>query len=120
MKAKTAVLGSITVILLSACASIPAPTEQMAVSKVALNNAVSAGAGESAQLELRNAQEKLDRANAAMSAEEFERARRWAEQAEVDAKLAEAKARSTKAYKAVEEVQASLRALREEINRQTK
>ncbi|MBK8324631.1 MAG: hypothetical protein IPL06_18520 [Betaproteobacteria bacterium] len=41
---------------LAGCASTPAPTEQMAVSKSAIANAASAGGGEYASIEMRSAQ----------------------------------------------------------------
>ena len=62
------------------CASIPPPTEQMAVSKSAIANAVSAGGNEYAAVEMRSALEKMDRANRAMAKEDYENARWLAEQ----------------------------------------
>jgi hypothetical protein len=90
---------TITVIIISGCAGLP-PTEQMAVSKVAVTNATSAGGNEFAPLPLRSAMEKMDAAEHAMSTEEYALARQLAEQAQVDAQLALATARSTKAQKA--------------------
>jgi hypothetical protein len=66
---------------------------------------------------LRAAQENIERAERAISAREYARARRLAEDAEVDARLAATKARSIKAQRAVAEVQASVRALQEELER---
>ena len=106
--------------LLAGCASVPAPTEQIAVSKAAVANAVSAGGPEFAAPEMRTAQDKLDRANEAMVAKDYERARRLAEESQVDAQLAAAKARSAKAQKAALAAQEDSRVLREEINRKSK
>ena len=92
----------------------------MAVSKSALANAMSAGGSEYAAVEMKSAQDKLDRANRAMEKKEFEDARWLAEQAQVDARLAEKKAHSAKAQKAVAMMQDDIRVLREEINRKTK
>jgi len=54
--------------LMAGCATVPPPTEQLAVSKAAVANAVAAGGPEFAQTEMRTAQEKLDSANKAMAA----------------------------------------------------
>ena len=105
------------VMAMAGCASVPAPTEQLAVSKAAVANAVGAGGTEFAPAEMRTAQEKLDRANQAMAAKDYERARWLAEQAQVDAQLAVTKARSAKAQKAAFALQEDNRVLREELDR---
>ncbi len=108
-------------VFLVACTGSPiAPTEQIAASTAATSQAISAGAADLAPVELRVAREKLDRANAAMGARDFEQARLLAEQAQVDAQLAATKARSIKAQKAAAVLQADSRALQEEINRNSK
>ena len=109
-----------TLALASGCASTPAPTEQMAVSKAAIANAVSAGGPEYAAVEMKSAQDKLDRANRAMSKEDYDVARSLAEEAQADARLAEKMAQSGKAQKAAAVMQDDARALREELNRKTK
>ena len=106
--------------LLVGCASVPAPTEQVAVSKAAVANAVSAGGPEFAAPDMRSAQDKLARANQAMVAEDYESARWLAEHAQADADLAAAKARSAKAQKAASAVQEDSRVLQEELNRKSK
>jgi hypothetical protein len=107
-------------VVIAGCASIPPPTEQMAVSKSALANAVSAGGSEYAPVEMRTAQEKMDRASRAMDKEDYENARWLAEEAQADARLAEKKAQSAKAEKAASVMQDDLRVLREEIDRKSK
>jgi septal ring factor EnvC (AmiA/AmiB activator) len=102
------------------CASDQAPTEQMAVSKAAVNNAMSAGSNEFAPVQLKSAMDKLDAAEKAMADKNYELARQLAEQAEVDAKLAGAMARSAKAQKAANAVQDDIRVLRQEIDRNSK
>ena len=106
--------------LAAGCASTPAPTEQMAVSKSAIANAVSAGGAEYAAVEMKSAQDKMDRANRAMAKEDYEVARALAEEAQTDARLAEKKAQSEKAQKAAVVMQEDARVLREELNRKTK
>jgi hypothetical protein len=107
-------------LIAAGCSSMPAPTEQMAVSKSAIANAVSAGGTEYAAVEMRTAQEKMDRASRAMDKEDYAVARRLAEEAQADARLAETKAHSAKAEKAAGVTQEDTRVLREEMNRKTK
>ena len=108
---------AVAALALAGCATAPAPTEQMAVAKAAVADAVSAGGAEFAPGVFKSAQEKLDRGNAAMAAREYNDARRYAEEAEVDARLAAVTARSTKAQRAVTELELGIRALKEEIAR---
>jgi len=104
-------------ILMVGCAGIPAPTEQMAVSKVAVRNATSAGGNEFAPLQLKSAMDKMDAAERAMTAEDYLQARQLAEQAQVDAQLAATTARSVKAQKAAGALLEDNRVLRQEIDR---
>ena len=116
-------LGAIacSAVIISGCASTaPAPTEQMAVSRSAIANAVSAGGSEYAAVEMRSAQEKIDRANRAMEKHDYENARWLAEEAQADARLAEKKAQSAKAQQAASVMQDDIRVLREEINRKSR
>jgi len=106
--------------LMAGCASTPAPTEQMALSRAALDTALSAGGNEYAPLQLQAAMNKMDAAEKALAKEDYAEARKLAEQAEVDAKLASAMARSAKAQKASEAVQDDIRVLRQEIDRNAK
>ena len=107
-------------IFMAGCASapsIPAPTEQMAVSRAAVNNASSAGGNEFAPIQLKSAMEKMDAAERAMGEKNYARAKLLAEEALVDAKLAEATARSAKAQKAAETLREDNRVLRKELGR---
>lgn len=104
---------------LAACASVPPPTEQMAVSRSAIANALSAGGSEYAPVEMKSAQDKLDLASRAMDKEEFDGARRLAEASQADARLAEKKAQAGKAMKAAGVTREDNRVLREEMNRKT-
>jgi hypothetical protein len=106
-------------VVIAGCASVPPPTEQIAVSKQAVANATSAGGNEFASADMRAAQDKLDRAIQAMNAEDYPNARSLAEQAQVDAQLAAVKARSAKAQKAAAAVQEDSRVLRNEIDRKS-
>ncbi|AKJ30582.1 DUF4398 domain-containing protein [Caldimonas brevitalea] len=95
----------------------PEPSEQMAVSQAAVDGAVSAGAQQYAPLELNQARQKLDAAKNAMRTDDKLNARRLAEQAEVDAQVASAKAAAEKSRKAVGEIEQGNRMLREELAR---
>ena len=105
------------VLALGACASAPEPREQMAVSRAAVERASGAAAAE-APVELSAARDKMSRANIAMTNKDFALARQLAEQAEADAALAEAQARTVRSDKALMEVRESIRQLRTELNRQ--
>ena len=109
-----------TLALAAGCASTPAPTEQMAVSKSAISNAVAAGGAEYAAVEMKSAQNKMDRANRAMAKEDYDVARSLAVEAQNDARLAEKMAQSGKAQKAASVMQDDARVLQEELNRRTK
>jgi len=115
---RTMGVAAISAIVMAGCASIPAPTEQMAVSRTAVSNALSAGSNEFAPLPLKSAMEKMEAAERAMMDRNYELARQLAEQAQLDAKLAGTMARSTKAQKAADALQEGSRVLRQEIDRQ--
>lgn len=110
------------VLALAACTSpekAPA-TADVAVSKNAVENAVSAGAAELAPAEINAARDKMVRANAALAARDYTLARDLATQAQADAKLAQSKASSAKATAAADALNNDLRVLREEVERAAK
>lgn len=108
---------ALAAVVIAGCASTPPPTEQMAVSRSAVANAVSAGGSQYAPVEMRAAQDKMDRARRAMVKEDYEDAGRLAKEAQADARLAEKMAESAKARKAAGVTQEDNRVLREEMNR---
>ncbi len=103
-------------LLLIGCAGNP-PNEQFAVTESAVRSAVSAGATQYAPVDMRAAQEKWKQAELAMQKENYDEARRLAQQAEWDARVAERKAQAAKAQKAVEDAQKGIQELREESMR---
>jgi hypothetical protein len=113
-------LAGTAALLMAACASTPPPTDQMAVSTAAVAHAVGAGSTELAAADLKMARDKLDRAHVAMTAKDYDLARSLAQEAQVDAQLAEARANSAKAQKAADELQEGRRVLREEMERKAK
>ena len=111
LKLATLVLGSSLV--LAGCAGNP-PSEQYAVTQSAVNSAVSADGTEFAALEMKSAQDKLKQAELAMHDKKYDEARRLAEQAEWDARVAERKAQAAKAEKAVQDAKQGVQELRQE------
>ena len=107
----------VAAMLLAACASTPPPKAEMAVAEAAVVNATSAGAVQWAPAELRTAQDKLARAQAAMATQDHSRALTLAHEVSADAQLAATVARAAKAQRAAEEVQEGNRVLREEMSR---
>ena len=113
------ILGVAAVLSLAACASsqkAPA-TADVAVSRNAVDNAVSAGAADLAPAEINMARSKMMRANEALSAKDYVLASQLATEAQADAKLAQSKAGSAKANAAANALDADLRVLREEVDR---
>jgi membrane-bound lytic murein transglycosylase B len=108
-------------LVLAACASAtPPPNERMAVATAAVAHAAAAGGPEFAPVEMRMARDKLQRATVAMTGKDHATADSLAEQAQLDAQLAEAKAESAKARKAADAVSEGSRVLREELDRKAK
>jgi hypothetical protein len=99
--------------ILAGCAGNP-PSEQYAVTQSAVNSAVSAGGTEFAAVEMKAAQDKLKQAEIAMHDKNYEEARRLAEQAEWDARVAERKAQAAKAEQALKDSQKGVQELRQE------
>ena len=102
---------------LAACATTPPPTDQMAVAEAALSHAVAAGNAELAPVETAVARDKMGRARQAMLSKDYDNAAGLAQQAQLDAQLAESKAESVRAAKAAMALQDASRALREEMAR---
>ncbi len=103
--------------LLTACGSTSPPNQQLTETQMVIQQAEQLGADDYAPLEIREAKIKLGLAREAVEAKEFDKAIRLAEQARVDAELAQAKAQSGKAEKTVAELRESIRVLKAEIER---
>ena len=99
---------------LVACSSTPAPVGEISSAQTAVTAAEQADAAQHAPADLDRARDKLLRAQAAMQEDENEEARRLAEQALVDARLAEAKSRADVAQQNAEKVQSGIDQLRSE------
>jgi hypothetical protein len=105
--------------VVAGCASVPEPTDKMAVAEAAILRASTSGTSADAARELQLATDRLTAARQAMSSKEYERAGQLAEQATVDAQAAEIHAQSARSRKAAQETQDAARVLREEMNRKT-
>ncbi len=113
-------VGVVALGLLSACSSLQTPvTSDVAVSNAAVESAVSAGGSEFAPLEMNAARSKLAQAKQALSVSDYELAIRLADASRADAKLAQAKANSTKAQAAANALDQDIEMLRNEIKRNT-
>jgi hypothetical protein len=103
----------------AAYASNPAPEETIAVATAAVQRAEQAGAPQAAPVELAAARDKLARAQKANAEHQRKSALALADQATLDAQIAEATAQKDRAAKAAAEFDASMPALRQESNRNT-
>jgi len=102
--------------LLAGCASEPPPREQLAVSRAAVERVAGPAAAEAPD-DVAAARDKINRANVAMASKDYVLARQLAEQAEADAALAEARARSQRSSDALGEVRKSIQLLRTELSK---
>ncbi len=100
-------------VAITGCAGNP-PTASLATAEMAVNRAQDAKAAEHASLEFHLAQEKLARAKSAMEEDDYETASREAEEAAVDARLAEAKAASVNASEKIREVEQTMDTLEQQ------
>ncbi|MBA3563656.1 MAG: DUF4398 domain-containing protein [Gammaproteobacteria bacterium] len=100
--------------LLAACASVPAPNQELTLARAAIDVAAEADAQRYASRELTSARRNLSRAEQAVQREENLVASRLAEQARADAELAAAISRAAQAEQAAQAVEQSIQSLREE------
>jgi hypothetical protein len=114
---KNAVAFAAAAVVLAACASNPVADEKIAVAKASLQRAEGSGAPEFAPVQLASARDKLARAEKANADHDLRPATMLAEQATIDAQLAEATAQQQRSHKAAVEYDASMQALRQEAMR---
>lgn len=105
---------ALAVLALAGCANDPAPNEQMRLTAQAVEQARAVGADQEIE-EMRLAEQKLARAEKNMGEEDYKRARVFAEQAELDARLAEAKVLNHKSQKQLDELNARIARLRKQL-----
>jgi uncharacterized lipoprotein YmbA len=104
----------LVLLTMAGCASDPAPTEQLRLTEEALSQARAVGASEQTP-ELALAERKLAMAIAAMKDERYREARLQAEEAELDARLAEAKVLNEKSQLEVAELNRRIARLRKQL-----
>jgi hypothetical protein len=102
---------------LVSCQSVPTPVAQMGAARAAVEQSQSMGAAQLAPAEFARARTHLESATAAFDRKDFTAARRLAEQAEVEAQVAAAKATNQRTSRSLTEVRESVRLLREELAR---
>ncbi len=106
-----------TAFVLAACASIPPPTDHLAVARSLVQEAQGLGAAQSAPLEFQRARDKLAQADQAMRAKDYTGAAALADEAQVDAQLSLTTAQAVKARRAASEIEQSNRTLGQELER---
>lgn len=105
--------------VLAACATTPAPTEQVAAARTMVSQAAPVAVRDGA-VELKTAQAKLARAEEAVQRGDYTQARIFAEQAEVDARYAWTLAENARMQRAAAEIDQSVKVLRNELDRRVK
>ena len=104
---------------LAGCASAPPPLSELDDAAALIERAQSADAARHAPADLRFAEDKLARARAAVDDKDYDAAALLADQAEVDAEFALAKARLASARTAVEAKAAANERLRRDVGGDT-
>lgn len=99
------------------CSTPRQPAQEVEKADLAIASANTSGAPTDAPLELELAREKAEKAKSAIRAHDFELAQRMAEQAQVDAQLAQAKAESESARTSASELEQTISVLRDEAAR---
>lgn len=100
---------------LGGCASVSAPTEQIELTRSAVNRAVAADATQYAPLEMRAAHDKLSEMERSLGQQDMDKVRILAVQAEADARLAERKALAHKASTQLDAARQGIEVLRQEM-----
>jgi len=108
---------ALSFIVTAAYASSHPADETIAVAKAAVQRAEQSGAPQSAPVELASARDKLARAEKANADHQAKPAIALADQATIDAQVAEAMAQKERAAKAAAEFDAGMATLRQESNR---
>ncbi|MCU0091659.1 DUF4398 domain-containing protein [Pseudomonas koreensis] len=106
---------AMAVLALAGCASDPAPNEQMRLTEQALEQAKAVGATAEDLPEMKLAEDKFNRAKGSMAGESYKNARMRFEQAELDARLAEAKVLTQKSEEQVNVLNTRIVRLRKQL-----
>ena len=109
------IFAALAVLALAGCAADPAPNEQLRLTEQALEQARAVGATADDMAELKQAEDKLAQALADMADESYKDARMQAEQAELDARLAEARVLTQKSQEQLNVLNTRLSRLRKQL-----
>ncbi|GAC1031209.1 DUF4398 domain-containing protein [Pseudomonas sp. No.21] len=105
----------LAVLALAGCANDPAPVEQLRLTEQAVAQARAVGASAEQSPDMKLAEEKLARAQKNMGEQDYKRARIFAEQAELDARLAESKVLTEKSKAQLVDLSARINRLRKQL-----
>lgn len=117
LRSSQAIAIAIMLSILSACATLPPPTSELAAAQAAVTRATATDADQYASNEIVSARDALRRAQLAMSAGNDDRARALALAAAAAADLAHARSRSAQVDSAYAQQLAELAALRQRVDR---
>ncbi|MBK5407251.1 DUF4398 domain-containing protein [Pseudomonas sp. TH34] len=106
---------ALAVVALAGCAADPAPNEQMRLTQQALEQANAVGAVADDSPELKLAEDKFTQAKADMADESYKDARMQAEEAELDARLAEARVLTRKSQEQLNVLNTRITRLRKQL-----
>lgn len=111
---KQLLMSGLVMLALAGCANDPRPSAQMHLSTQTIEQARAVGADQQVE-EMRLAENKLARAEKNMAEKDYKRARVLAEQAELDARLAEARVLNQKKRRQLDELAAQNAHLRQQL-----
>jgi len=119
MTPRIGILSVAALLALSGCATQgPQPTEQLTRARTVVEQADKSGAAQRyAAADLQRAHDELNDADKANGAKRYDEARRYAEAAEVDADVANARANASEAQRAATELRRSIDSLQSESQR---
>ncbi|WP_338493244.1 DUF4398 domain-containing protein [Pseudomonas trivialis] len=108
-------LAALAAVALAGCATDPAPNEQLRLTRQALEQASAVGAVAEESAELKLAEDKFARAEVDMADQSYKDARMQAEQAELDARLAEAQVLTRKSQEQLNVLNTRITRLRKQL-----
>ncbi|MDM8569517.1 DUF4398 domain-containing protein [Thiotrichales bacterium HSG1] len=114
---KIVVLFSVVLLFTGCGISRQPPIEKISNAELAISRAQDNNAKEFAAIELRQAQDNLEKAKQAVIDEKYDEAAHLAKEASMGALLAETKAESEKASKATEEIRKNVETLKKKLER---
>jgi capsule polysaccharide export protein KpsE/RkpR len=106
---------ALAVLALAGCAADPAPNEQIRLTEQALVQAKAVGATADEVPEMKLAEDKFARAQGDMTDQSYKHARMRAEQAELDARLAEARVLTLKSQEQLNVLNTRITRLRKQL-----